>query len=328
MLSQVFSAVFRPDVLCLIFIGVVIGNIFGCIPGLNAPIAIALALPITFVLNSFQSVALIIGLYMGCTAGGLISAILLKIPGTAANVATTFDGYPMAQQGKATEALSYGSFASLFGGMFSSVVLLLMAPILANLALQFGPWEYFGTALLALIMVCTLMGERMLKGFIAVCFGLLFTCVGLSPVDGVALRYTFGSTALDSGFNLIVVIVGIFALPELISNSNKMDDTVLQATVKRRKFYVPTLATVKRNLKVMLNGSILGTFIGILPGMGGGAASLISYEQARRTSAHPELFGTVMKKVYFAVKVQTTLLPEGPWSLCWLLGFLVIPHLL
>lgn len=143
MLSQVFSAVFRPDVLCLIFIGVVIGNIFGCIPGLNAPIAIALALPITFVLNSFQSVALIIGLYMGCTAGGLISAILLKIPGTAANVATTFDGYPMAQQGKATEALSYGSFASLFGGMFSSVVLLLMAPILANLALQFGPWEYF-----------------------------------------------------------------------------------------------------------------------------------------------------------------------------------------
>jgi putative tricarboxylic transport membrane protein len=292
MLTEIFLLVFQPEILLLIIAGVIIGNIFGCIPGLNAPIAIALALPITFVLDSFQSMALIMGLYMGCVAGGLVSAILLKIPGTAANVATTFDGYPMAMKGKATDALSFGSFASLVGGIISSLFLLLLAPLLANIALQFGPWEYFGTGLLALILVCSLMGNKMLKGLIAVCIGLLFTCVGLSPVDGIALRYTFGSTAIESGFNLIVVIIGVFAIPEIINASGKMDESVQHTTVEKRKFYVPSFATIKRNMKVMISGSFLGTFIGILPGMGGGAASLISYEQAKKTSKHPELYGT------------------------------------
>lgn len=292
MIFEVIRECLRPDVLMLTFAGVVIGNIFGCIPGLNAPIAIALALPITFVLNSFQSMSLIMGLYMGCVSGGLVSAILLRVPGTAANVATCFDGYPMAQNGRATEALSIGSFASLFGGMVSSLFLLLLAPMLANIALQFGPWEFFGTAILSLVLVCVMSGDKMLKGFIAVCFGLILKSVGLSPVDGVALRYTFGSVSLESGFNQIVIIIAVFALPEILSAVQTLRVPRDFTEVEKRKFYCPNWSSIKRNARIMLVNSFIGTFIGILPGMGGGTASLVSYEQTKKFSKHPEKFGT------------------------------------
>lgn len=300
MFSQIITNVFQPDVLLLIFVGVAIGNIFGCIPGLNAPIAVALALPITFILEINSAVALIMGLYCGCCSGGLISAILLRIPGTAANVATTFDGYPMAQKGRATEALSFGAFASFFGGVFSSICLLLFAPLLANLAIAFGPWEYFGTAFLSLILVCFLMHDKMIKGLIAVCIGLLLNTVGMSPVDGIAARYTFGSAALESGFNLIVVIIGIFAVPELIKQAGKLKEKINRMPLQNKKFFIPKGKVVKRNIKTMFAGSVIGTTIGILPGMGSGAAGLISYEQAKRTSKHPENFGTGCEEGIFS----------------------------
>ena len=151
---QVFQNIFNPESLALILLGVVVGNIFGCIPGLNTPIAIALCLPFTMVMDPVPSVCLLMGIYMGGVSGGLVSAILLKIPGTAAAVATTFDGYPMTLNGQGTEALTLGAFASFFGGIFSSVMLLLLAPLLAKLAIGFGPWEYFGATILALSMVC------------------------------------------------------------------------------------------------------------------------------------------------------------------------------
>lgn len=289
---QVFQNVMQPEFLILILIGVAVGNIFGCIPGLNAPIAVALVLPFTFSMTTLQAISIIMGLYMGCVSGGLVSAILLKIPGTAASVATTFDGYPMAQKGKATEALSYGSFASFFGGIFSCICLLALAPILAKMAIGFGPWEYFGTATLSLVLVCVLMQGKMLKGFIAVTFGLLLKTVGMSPVDGIAARYTFGNYNLESGFNLIVVIIGIFALPEILYSIGRIREVVKPAKVKKKLFYVPNISKIKEFMGTMFRGSVIGTAIGILPGMGGGAASLISYAQAKKTSKHPELFGT------------------------------------
>lgn len=291
-LLTIMTNVINPQCILLIIAGVVIGNVFGCIPGLNGPIAVALVLPITFRLDIIPSMALIMGIYMGSVSGGLVSAILLKIPGTAASVATTFDGYPMTQKGRATDALSYGAFASFFGGIFSAIVLLLLAPLLSKIAIGFGPWEYFGTAVLALSLVCSLMSGRRLKAFIAVLIGLLLTTVGMSPVDGVAARYTFGSQMLENGFNLIVVIIGVFAIPEVIYNIGKIHEKNKPVKVEKRLFYVPKLREIKENLGVMLQSSIIGTVIGILPGMGGGAAGLISYEQAKRTSKHPEKFGT------------------------------------
>lgn len=289
---EILQNVITVQNLLLILAGVAVGNIFGVIPGLNAPIAVALALPITFTLETMPAVSLLMGLYMGCVTGGLVSATLLKIPGTAASVATTFDAYPMAQQGRATEALSHGSFASLFGGLFSFACLILLAPLLSRMAVGFGPWEYFATASLALVLVCVMLRGRTLKAFIALLMGLLLRTVGTSPVDGIATRYTFGNYNLESGFNLIVVIIGVFALPEIIFSINNLRMKVDPLPVKKRLFYLPPWKSIRRNFVTMIRGSVLGTFIGILPGMGSGAASLISYAQEKRTSKHPEKFGT------------------------------------
>lgn len=288
----ILQNVLNLQVLFLILMGVVIGNVFGCIPGLNGPIAVALILPITFSLDVVSSMALIMGIYMGSVSGGLVSAILLKIPGTAANVATAFDGYPMTLQGRATEALSCGAFASVFGGLFSAVVLLALAPVLANMAIGFGPWEYFGTAVLSLSLVSSLAGKKRMKAFIAMFIGLLLTTVGMSPVDGVAARYTFDLYYLESGFDLVVIIIGVFALPEIIHSIGGISKIPRPAKVKKRLFYLPPWKEIKDNAMTMLKGSIVGTAIGILPGMGGGAASLISYEHAKSTSKTPEKFGT------------------------------------
>ncbi len=292
MLVDVLQNVVSLQNFLLILIGVAVGNVFGAIPGLNAPIAVALALPITFTLETMPAISLLMGLYMGCVSGGLVSATLLRIPGTAASVATTFDGYPMAQQGRATEALSIGSFASLVGGLFSFLCLVTLAPVLSKMAVGFGPWEYFATASLALVLVCVMLRGRTLKAFIALFMGLLLRTVGISPVDGIAARYTFGSYNMESGFNLIVVIIGVFALPEIVSSIAKLKEHVKPLPVKPRLFYLPAWGSIRRNIGTMLRGSVLGTFIGILPGMGGGAASLISYAQAKRSSKHPERFGT------------------------------------
>ena len=292
MFAEIFSSVFRPDVLSIILLGVVIGEVFGCVPGLNAPIAIALALPITYALNKTQSMALIMGLYCGCCSGGMISAILLKIPGTASSVATCFDGYPMAKSGRATEALSIAAFSSFFGGTFSAICLMLLAGWLANLAIAFGPWEYFGTAFVSLSLVCFMFDKKMLKAMIACCIGLLLKFVGVSPVDGVAMRYTFNLAALENGFQLIVVIISVFAIPEMIKAMGQLNVKATALPTERKLIYVPKWKSIRRNLRTLFTCSFLGTFIGILPGMGGGAASLISYEQTKKTSKHPELFGT------------------------------------
>lgn len=288
----ILQSVMNPMCLLLILAGVFIGSVFGCIPGLNGPIAVALILPITFTLDIIPSMCLIMGIYMGSVSGGLVSAILLKIPGTAASVATTFDGYPMTQQGRATDALAYGAFASVFGGLFSALALLLLAPVLSKMAIGFGPWEYFGTAVLSLCLVCSMMNGKKLKAFIAMLTGLLLTTVGMSPVDGVAARYTFGSSMLENGFNLVVVIIGVFALPEVIYNIGVIHEKAVATKVEKKWFYIPGMKVIKENLRTMIECSFLGTIIGILPGMGGGAASLISYDYTKRRSKHPEKFGT------------------------------------
>lgn len=290
-MMQVFQNIINPQCLLLIMLGVVIGNIFGCIPGLNTPIAIALVLPFTLVMDPVPSVSLIMGIYMGGVSGGLISAILLKIPGTAASVATMFDGYPMTLNGKGTEALTLGAFASFFGGVFSSFMLLLLAPLLAKLALGFGPWEYFGSALLALSLVCILIKGNMVKGFISMGIGLLIKCVGMSPMDGVAARFTFGSYQMENGFNLIAVIIGVFALPEIVNNAAKLKIKIEVSQVKKRFFYMLPFKDIKRHMGTFLRSSVIGTVIGILPGMGGGPAGMIAYAQAQKLSKTPEMYG-------------------------------------
>lgn len=291
MMIQVVQNVFNPQSLALILLGVVVGNTFGCIPGLNTPIAIALCLPFTMVMEAVPSVCLLMGIYMGGVSGGLVSAILLKIPGTAAAVATTFDGYPMTLNGKGTEALTLGAFASFFGGIFSSFMLLLLAPILSKLAIGFGPWEYFGATVLALSMVCVLIQGRMIKGFIALGIGLLAKCVGMSPIDGIAYRFSFGNVNMENGFSLIAVIIGVFALPEIVNNAGKLKEIITVSKVKKKVFHMLQPKDIKRHFVNFLRSSVIGTVIGILPGLGGGPAGLMAYAAAKKASKTPELFG-------------------------------------
>ncbi len=288
---SVFVSVFTIENILLVFGGAVLGTVFGAIPGLNTPIAVALVLPFTLVMPPIPSVALIMGVYMGGVAGGLVSAILLKIPGTAASVATTFDGYPMTLKGKSTEALQVAVFSSFFGGVFSALMLFLLAPLLSKIAIGFGPWEYFGTSVFALSLVCALSKGNLVKGFIATLLGLLIKTVGMSPVDGVASRFTFGSYNLENGFNIIAIVIGVFALPEIINNSADLAHKLELSKFKKMLFYMPGIKDIKRLFGILMRSSIIGTIIGILPGMGGGPAGMIAYSQAQKTSKRAEEYG-------------------------------------
>lgn len=268
------------------------GICFGAIPGLNTPVAIALVIPITYSLNLNHTLALIMGIFMGGISGGLISAILLKLPGTAAAIATCLDGYPMTKKGHAADAMAIGTFASFIGGVFSAVILICATPLLSKFALTFGPWEYFGAIFLACTLVCTLSEGSFLKGMISTCIGLLLATVGLSPIDGQSHRLTFGWSELNGGFNLIMVVIGVFAFAELIRSANHLREEKTVNNYEKRLFYFPNMKRMWKQRWNLLRSSILGTFIGVLPGIGATVAGMFSYAQAKRFSKYPELFGT------------------------------------
>lgn len=289
---SVAASLFTPEILGLILLGTVMGIVFGAIPGLNTPIAIALVLPFTYSMDVIPSVALILGIYMGGISGGLITAILLKIPGTVSSIATTLDGYPMAQSGKAAEALAIGTFSSFVGGILSCIALMFISPLLSSVALAFGAWEYFGAAFLAMSFVCILMNGKVLKGFIAVFIGLLLATMGVSPIDGTVFRFTFGNMALSSGFNMIAVILGVFAFPELFRVAGRIKDEIVPSQFRKRVFYLPRWIDIKDQGINFLRSGLIGIFVGILPGMGPSAAGMVAYAQAKKNSKYPEKFGT------------------------------------
>lgn len=289
---QAAATIFTPEILGLILLGTVMGIVFGAIPGLNTPIAIALVLPFTYSMSVIPSMALILGIYMGGISGGLITAILLKIPGTVSSIATTQDGYPMAQSGKAAEALAIGTFASFVGGILSCIALMLISPALSQVALAFGAWEYFGAAFLALSFVCVLMNGKVIKGFISVFIGLLMATIGLSPIDGSTFRFTFGNMQLSAGFNMIAVILGAFAFPELFRVAGRIKDQIVPTEFRKKIFYLPKWEDIKDQGWNAIRSAIIGIFVGILPGMGPSAAGMVAYAQAKKASKHPEKFGT------------------------------------
>lgn len=286
------QSVLTLDILSLILLGTVLGMIFGAIPGLNTPIAIALILPFTYSLDPLPSIALIMAVYMAGISGGLISAILLRIPGTVSSIATTLEGYPMAQSGRAAEALSIGTFASFIGGIISAMALLLLTPLLSKFALAFGPWEYLGTTFVAISLICTLMNGEMVKGIISVCIGLVIASIGISPIDGVATRLTFGTTALSSGFQMIALIVGAYAFPELFAIAGNLKEKVIPTEFRKKWFYLPEWSDLKGTMRTFIRSSLIGVGVGILPGMGPSVAGMASYAQAKKASKNPEKFGT------------------------------------
>jgi putative tricarboxylic transport membrane protein len=284
-----FSAVLNIKTMLLIMAGVAMGLIFGSIPGLTATMAIAIALPITFGMDPMAAMSLLMGLYIGGVSGGLIPAILLKLPGTPSSIATTFDGYPMAKKGNAGAAFGYAIVFSFLGGLLSIFILMLLAPPLAKIALKFGPFEYFAITVFALTMISSLAGSSLIKGLLAGLMGIALAMVGAAPIDAFP-RFTFGYSALDAGFNLLPVLIGLFAVSEIIkiAESKVKKGKSIQYAMKGFGF------SIREFLKQGWNGlrsALIGVGIGILPGIGGGTANIIAYVTAKNQSKTPEKFG-------------------------------------
>lgn len=280
----------EPILLGLIIMGVFIGLVFGSIPGLTAALGVSLLLPFTFAMSAQQGITILLGVYVGGIAGGLVSAILLNIPGSPAALVTCFDGTPMARAGKPGDALVIGIFASVVGGLFSGVVLVLIAPQLAKIALIFGPWEYFAMGIMGLSVVISLCSKEKTKGFIAAIIGMLLAMVGIDNVSGVS-RFDFGFWQMNAGLDLLAVLMGLFAITEVLAQQKLLKEEYHVLNIEKMKMF-PTRKMLKGTGKAFSIGSIIGTFIGILPGIGQTTSSLLSYTTTRQVSKHPEKFGT------------------------------------
>ncbi len=271
--------------------GVAVGIIFGALPGLTATMGVALFLPFTFGMDPISAFALLLGIYVGGIYGGSITAILIRTPGTPAAAATVLDGYPLAQKGEAFGALSGATIASFIGGLISCLALIMLAPQLARVALQFGPPEYFAVGLFGLSIVSSLSADNVLKGVLAAMFGLMLSTVGMDPITG-STRYTFGNVTLMGGIDFVSSLIGLFAISEVLA---KIENTGTLGQVGGLKHVGGKMISVKTltaNLVNLVRSSLIGTAIGIIPATGSGMASWLSYNEAKRASKEPGKFGT------------------------------------
>lgn len=285
-------AVLDPKVLLGVTGGIMAGLIGGAIPGITTTMTVILVLPFTFGMEPLQGIATMVAVYVGGESGGLVSACLLGIPGTPSAFATTFDGFPMTRKGEPGRAVWLGIWASLFGGLIAGLFLVVGATQLAYLALQFGPWEFFSLFILTLSIVSGLSERSLLKGFLAAVVGLLVTTVGADPMMGVP-RFTFGTDLLRSGFPFLPVLVGVFAFSQIMLDLEQARGT-LHAR-QRFNLKVSHLAVIREILRQPVNlirSSLIGLWIGILPAVGGSAANILAYDQAKKMSKTPERFGT------------------------------------
>lgn len=284
-----FNLLFQWHNLLFLAAGTALGIVVGAIPGLTASMLIALTLPLTFHMDPVSAVTLLIGEYVGGISGGLITAILLRMPGTPASIVTTFDGYPMAQNNRAERALALGITASVVGGIISWFFLAGMSPSLAKFALQFGPWEYFTLVLMALVMLAVLAQGSLAKGLLAAALGMAFALPGIDSSIGQA-RLTFGSSSLLSGFGLLPVLIGAFAISQVLRDASS---TLVPGRIDMPKRRLPVyFSDIKKHGGNMIRSSIIGTWIGLLPGIGANIAALVSYSTTKQLSREPEKFGT------------------------------------
>lgn len=283
-----FIQLVQPLNIFLLILGVGLGIVIGVIPGLGAPLGIAILLPFTFYISPIQAFSLLLGVYSGAIYGGSISAIILGIPGTPPAAATLMDGNPMFKQGKGGEALCLALVGSVIGGIFSAVCLAFITPILAEFAMKFGPPEYFALGVFGILVVGKISGENALKGFLMGAVGILLTTVGIDPVNA-NMRFTFDSVNLYAGISFIPLLVGLFALPEMMV---KCEALVRRAVPEGAlKVRLPGLRTLNRYKGIFLRSSIIGTIVGIIPAEGGAVGAFLSYGEAKRVSKHPERFG-------------------------------------
>jgi putative tricarboxylic transport membrane protein len=286
-LLTALSQAAQPVILLAIVVGVVLGYIVGALPGLGPAVTVALLLPFTYDMSPLTSLAMLTALYMAAQYAGSITAVLMNIPGEAGATATTFDGYPLTKQGKPQKALGMSMGASFFGGLVSTVGLMFAAIQLGEIALRFGPPEYFALAVFGLTVAATLGSGSQLKALIAVCVGLLVSTIGLDALTG-SPRYTY-VTELYEGITLVPALIGLFAISEVLVSVEQS----LQGAKPETKLRggMPTTKEYRYAAPAMVRGSIIGFLIGVLPGAGASVSSFVAYSQEKRSSRHPETFG-------------------------------------
>ena len=291
MLIDAFHALLDIWVLTAAISGIIVGIIIGAIPGLGPTMAIALLIPVTFTMQPIPAMILLLGVYQGSIFGGSISAILLNVPGTPSSAATAINGYVLARRGEGGRALRFALYASVFGNIFSCLVLMAMAEPLARMALDFGPAEMTVLMLFALIVIILFGGGSRLDAMIMVLVGICAGIVGLDPISGTP-RFTFGNFSLENGLQLIPVLVGLFAMSEVfVQLFEHRDPTKATHEIPQLRSARVGLIELWRMRVTLLVSSAVGTFIGILPGIGSTVPAFMSYNFARSRSREPESFG-------------------------------------
>ncbi|GAK57721.1 hypothetical protein U27_04688 [Candidatus Vecturithrix granuli] len=290
LLYEAFSTVLLDPINFLyVFLGITGGIIVGALPGLTATMGCALLIPFTFGRPPVQGLLMLLGIFCGGIYGGSISSILIRTPGTPSAAATVLDGYPLTQKGLAGKAIGVATVASFLGGTIGALVMTFLSPQIAKFGLRFGPSEFFALAFFGLGMIVTVSGRSLLKGVMTALFGLLISTIGFDPLSGVA-RFTFGSRNLLGGVTFIPALIGLFGYAQVFRNIEKMQ---LVPHVKSKiEHILPTFQEIRSVLGTIFKSALIGTFIGSVPGTGCEVAAFVSYGEAKRSSDHPEKFGT------------------------------------
>ena len=283
------SLLFQPLTLLMLFAGVIGGIIAGALPGLTATMGVAILVPFTFALPPEAGILMLLGLYAGAIYGGSIAAILIRTPGTPSAAATVLDGSPLFERGEGGRALGIATLSSVFGGIGSSIFLIFLAPILSMFALSFSAPEYFALAVFGLTIIASISGDSMTKGLLSGFFGLLIATIGIDPIQGYG-RFTLGAVSLLDGVSFIPALIGLFAFSEVLSQFEKLIEP--KKVSYSLKNLIPSLADIKTVFSILVKSTIIGTFVGALPGAGGDIASFVCYNEAKRTSKKSEQFGT------------------------------------
>ena len=288
-LAYGFNIALQPQNLLYCFIGVTMGTLVGVLPGIGPTATIALLLPATFKLNPISAIIMLSGICYGAMYGGSTTSILLNIPGEASSVVTCLDGYQMARKGRAGPALGISAFGSFIAGTFSIVGLVIFAPTLADFALKFGPPEYFALMVMGLSVVAYLARKSMAKALMMAVFGIVLGCVGLDPITATP-RFTFGILDLADGIGIAPVVMGLFGIAEVLENLGVL--TKAEVFAGKIKGLFPDREDWRRSIGPIARGSLLGFFLGLLPGVGAIVPQFLSYALEKKLSRHPERFGS------------------------------------
>lgn len=278
--------IFSVQGISLVILGTILGITVGAIPGLTGAMLIALTLPLTFNMDPINAFILLISMYVGAISGGLITATLLRMPGTPASIITTLDGYPLAQSGHPGRALGLGITASLVGGCISWVFLITLSGPIARYSTKLGPFDFFSLVLMALVLIASIGGKSLMRAFLSASLGVLVSLPGIDQSSG-NLRLTFGLEELSGGFKLLPVLIGMFAVSQIISDLDRLDEKIKIIPVKKTREMLFSLRDWKNHAVNLIRSSFIGTAIGVLPGIGANISSMASYSAAR-SLAKPE----------------------------------------